>query len=394
MGRNIGKIRVCNVDEEGRFGGPERRIVQVARAVKTYGVDTHVVYPIYDSEIFSKEISGAGINKTPLAITRLSKEKKILARYLAFFLVEVFCLFRFFRKHKFDLIHVNGSYQFKVAIAGKLSGIPVVWHLNDTKMQAIVKNICIKIAKYCASGFIVAGQRVYDFYIRGTKLEQKPYTEIHAPVDVNVFDPESVSADSKVIQSHGTKIVTVSGINPTKGLEYFIEMASKLQAEHRDLCYFVAGAEFSSQKQYYQYLKDLIFQSKLTNKKLSFLGMVNDVPALLQAADICVFTSISEASPTSIWEAMSMGKAIVTTDVGSVNQYIVDGISGFVVPVKDVDALFEKVDILIKNPLLRKKFGQKARLVAEKNLDISIAAAKHASFYKRIVENTKDGKIK
>jgi len=36
-------ILVCNVDEEGRFGGPERRIVQVSNALKAYEVETHVV---------------------------------------------------------------------------------------------------------------------------------------------------------------------------------------------------------------------------------------------------------------------------------------------------------------------------------------------------------------
>ena len=381
-------IQVCNVDEEGRFGGPERRIVQVAEAAKKHGVETHVVYPKYDSDIFHQELLKAEISNSALAITRLSKEKKILARYIIFFFIEIARLWRFFKKNKFDLIHVNGSYQFKVAIAGKLSGLPVVWHFNDTMMQAIVKNICIKISRYCATGFIVAGKRVYDFYIRGTNLEKKPFTEIHAPVDTSAFDPKRVLPDDRVNKISGVKIVTVSGINPTKGLEYFIEMASKLIADHDDLHFFVAGAEFSSQQHYYQSLKDLIASTHLTSDQLLFLGMVDDVPSLLQAADICVFTSISEASPTAIWEAMAMRKAIVTTDVGSVNQYIEDGISGFVVPVKDVSAMREKVDILIANSSLREEFGNRARLIAEKKLDISIAAEKHASFYRRILVST------
>jgi len=39
-------INICNVDEEGRFGGPERRIVQVAAALIECGVHTHVLYYI------------------------------------------------------------------------------------------------------------------------------------------------------------------------------------------------------------------------------------------------------------------------------------------------------------------------------------------------------------
>lgn len=378
-------IRVCNVDEEGRFGGPERRIVQVAKALKQHNVETHVVYPNFDSERFAQEIARAGISSTDLSITRLSKEKKILARYTLFFPVEIIRLCHFFRKHKFDLIHVNGSYQFKVAIAGKLAGIPVIWHLNDTGMDAIVKTVCTVLAQYCASGFIVTGKRVHDYYIRGTALEKKPSFEIQVPVDTTVFDPKNVVPNKRVSQAQGIKIVTVSGINPTKGLEYFIEMASNLVQQHKDLVFFVAGAELSSHQKYYQNLKNLLASTKLTSNNFLFVGMIDNVPSFLQSADIFVFTSLSESGPATVWEAMSMGTAIVTTDVGSVNQYIEDGVSGFIVPIKDAKALSEKVSLLLDNPALRQKMGARARTVAKKNLDISIAAEKHASFYRRIL---------
>ena len=82
---------------------------------------------------------------------------------------------------------------------------------------------------------------------------------------------------------------------------------------------------------------------------------------------------------------MSMGKAVVTTNVGSVNQYIEDGKSGFIVPVKDAEALSRKVEILLNNENLRNAMGKEARKTAKKYLDISIAAKKHADFYKKIL---------
>ncbi|QTA93601.1 glycosyltransferase family 4 protein [Desulfonema magnum] len=379
------KINVCNVDEEGRFGGPERRIVLVAKALKQHNIDTHVVYPKCDSDKFSQELSRAGISSSALNITRLSKEKKILARYVFCFFIEIFRLFIFFRRHNFDLIHVNGSYQFKVALAGRLAGIPVIWHLNDTKMDMIVKKICLFISKYCASGFIVTGKKVYEYYIRGTSLEKKPHFEIQVPVETTVFDPSHATPDKRVSQAHGRKIVTVSGINPIKGLEFFIKMASNLARYHSDLVFFVAGAEFSSQKTYYEYIKDLVASSNLTDKNFKFVGMIDNVPAFLQSADIFVFTSVSESGPATVWEAMSMGKAIVSTDVGSVSEYIEDGVSGFIAPIRDVGALCEKVEFLLENPDLRQKMGEKARIIAQKNLDVSLAAQKHAYFYRKIL---------
>lgn len=378
------KIKVCNVIEEGRFGGPERRIVLVAKVLKEREIDTHVVYPNFDSERFSREIARASISSTPLGITRLSKEKKILIRYTLFFPVEILRLRFFLREHGFNLVHINGSYQFKTAIAAKLAGIPVIWHLNDTQMDVVVKKTCRFLAKYCASGFIVTGSRVYDYYIRGTALEKKPFVDIQPPVDTAVFDSHKAGRNKTLDRLSGRKIVTVSGINPTKGLEYFILMASKLIRKYNDISFFVAGDELTSQRKYYKYLKDLLVSSGLTNDNFTFVGLIDDVPSFLQSADIFVFTSNSESGPTAVWEAMSMAKAIVTTDVGAVNQYIEDGESGFIVPTKDVELLAKRVGLLLDDPALRQKMGNSARRIAEKELDASIAAEKHAYFYRKI----------
>lgn len=77
----MSRIRICSIDEEGRFGGPENRIVQVAKALKQHGVDTHVVYPQYDSEKFAEELSQAEISNSALNISkhhRIEQRKKCL----------------------------------------------------------------------------------------------------------------------------------------------------------------------------------------------------------------------------------------------------------------------------------------------------------------------------
>jgi len=86
---------------------------------------------------------------------------------------------------------------------------------------------------------------------------------------------------------------------------------------------------------------------------------------------------------------MAMGKAVVTTDVGSVTQYIEDGISGFIVPAMDSKALAAKVEELINNQTLRKEMGANAQSVAKKYLDVSIAAEKYAMFYETILNQNK-----
>jgi glycosyltransferase involved in cell wall biosynthesis len=115
--------------------------------------------------------------------------------------------------------------------------------------------------------------------------------------------------------------------------------------------------------------------------------MIDNVQSFLAGADIFVCSSITEAGPMTVWEAMSMGKAVVTTDVGSVRQYIEDGISGYIVPVGDTKALINKVQDLILSPELAKRMGMVAREVAKEKLDVLPAAQKYADFYKQVLFN-------
>jgi len=382
----VSRLQICNVDEEGRFGGPERRIVQVAKALQSLGVDTHVVYPELDSVEFKKQLQAHGVLSTQADITRLSKQGRILFRYLLRFPLELLNMISFFRKNQFDIIHVNGSYQFKTALAGKLSGTPVIWHLNDTYTPALVKMVFNVLACKCATGFIVAGKRVYDYYLSNLQVQEKPVNEIHAPVILEQFNPVLYSQRAVNDVSKEIRIGTVSGVNPAKGLEYFVEMVAQLAEIYPDQKYIVAGAMLDSQKTY-----STMIDSKMdelgVRDRIEFVGFVTDVPKFLSQLDICVFTSVTEASPTSIWEAMAMAKPVVTTDVGAVSQHIKPGETGFIVPVADIKGLTDSIVKLIQNPSLREKLGKAARAAAKNTLSLEAAAFKHKEIYQDVIQS-------
>lgn len=387
-----GVLRVCNVDEEGRFGGPERRIVQLAHAMRPHGIETTVVYPMLDSDAFAAHIAKHGVQAIELDITRLSLQKRILIRYAVRFPLEVAMLVRLLRRERFDLVHVNGAYQFKVAIAARLAATPAVWHLNDTHGPKSLKAAFQLVARACAGGFIVAGQRVREYYLAGTMLDELPCQEVHAPVNLDVFDPNRFGSASPEAQGadgqRKLRIGTVSGVNPVKGLEYFVEMAAALLATNPEIEFSVAGATLKSQKAYHEFILQRMAALGLKPGQIRFVGLVEDVPAFLSKLDICVFTSVSEASPTSVWEAMAMAKPLVTTDAGSVRQHVEDGVTGFVVPVRDVRQLVSRVQQLVRDEELRAAVGEAARLAAAEHLSIESAAASTSQFYRRTCTST------
>jgi len=283
-----------------------------------------------------------------------------------------------------NIVHCNHSWQIKGVLAAKLARKPVVWTIHETHMPALINIIFKFLAVNFCDAFITAGERARAYYLGDQRFSKKQIMEIQSPVDTSVFDPEKVKEDSEIAGYPGLKIVMVSNINPIKGIEYFIEMASILNEQHSGLNFFVVGSRLESQRRYSESLSQMV--NDLGLKNFHFYGPSDNIPSVLKAADICVCSSISEASPISVWEAMSMAKPIVSTDVGDAARFIKNGENGFVVPIKDSVALAEKVSLLIENTGLREKLGQKVRDVAVRNLDVNICAMRHAQFYKEIMK--------
>jgi len=303
--------------------------------------------------------------------------------YILFFLPELFSLYNYLRRENIKLVHCNCPWQIKGVIAGKMARAKVIWHLQDTFMPGIIRILFNLLSLFSCDAFIVAGTRVKRYYLDGKKGISRKTVEIQAPVDTLHFNPESVLPDDTIAHNPGITITTVGNINPIKGIEYFIEMAHLLNRNYRNLSFYVVGPYLDSQKQYSRHLARILNQYQLKN--VHFYGNCDNVPGILKATDIYVCSSATEASPMSVWEAMAMQKAIVSTNVGDVRRFINDGENGFLVPPRDAEALAKKVGMLIEEEGLREHFGKRARATAVKELDVGICASKHRNLYVEVM---------
>lgn len=378
-------LRIANILEDGRYGGPQARTVLICEKMNNTKFAASVVFPRNESELFHEKLSIKGIKNKRIGLHRLTKQKTQLVKYTALFIPELFTLYNLFKREHVDIVQCNGAWQIKGAIAGTLSGAKVVWFLNDTQMPILLRMIFRRLALLCCDAVIANGNRVKKYYLDDLRLLSIPFEVIQSPVDTSVLDPERVKEDQKISDYPGLKIITVANINPIKGIEYFVDMASILNQRYNNLNFFVVGPHFASQKAYSDKIVRMAQKYDLDN--LHFCGSSENIPSVLKAADVYVCSSIAEASPISVWEAMGMGKAIVSTGVGDVAKFIKDGESGFIAPRKNADALAEKVGIFIENMDLRKKVSANARKIAIENLDVNICVKKHAEFYRKIMND-------
>ena len=156
-------------------------------------------------------------------------------------------------------------------------------------------------------------------------------------------------------------------------------MAKILDEHFQNLAFVIVGSVFTNQENFFRSVKNLSDQLKFSS--FYWAGYRADPRALLNKFDVYVCTSVYESGPMTIWEAMSMCKPIVSTDVGDVSLYIKDQENGFIVPVGDSVKLASRVSQLIKDPSLRVKFGEISRQIAQKHLNIVKCGERHLEAY-------------
>lgn len=120
---------------------------------------------------------------------------------------------------------------------------------------------------------------------------------------------------------------------------------------------------------------------------IKWLGYRTDVKELLKECHIMAFPSYyMEGLPKSLIEANAIGRPIITSNSVGCKETVIDGYNGFLIQPKDVDALTDKLDLLISDKELRAKMGKNARKYAEEYFSIEVVKERHLSIYDELVK--------
>jgi glycosyltransferase involved in cell wall biosynthesis len=106
----------------------------------------------------------------------------------------------------------------------------------------------------------------------------------------------------------------------------------------------------------YESLKTLICQLQL-GRNIRLLGSVDDIPSLLSAIDLGVFSSRLEGCPNGVLECMAAGLAIVGTDIPGIREAVGPAGYPFLAPLGDAETLAERIITLALHPELRSQLG-------------------------------------
>ncbi|WP_025880858.1 glycosyltransferase family 4 protein [Segatella baroniae] len=179
------------------------------------------------------------------------------------------------------------------------------------------------------------------------------------------------------------KVILTARMIVEKGIFLLTEAAERLRSKYEDNVEFllVGGLDDHPGAITEQQLKETC-----DGKYIQWLGYRTDVCDLLKQSHIVAFPSYyMEGLPKSLIEADAIGRPIITSNSVGCKETVVDGVNGFLIKPKDVDALTEKLDLLISNTELRQKMGRESRTYAEKSFDIEVVKEGHLNIYDELI---------
>ncbi|MCS7152042.1 MAG: glycosyltransferase [Endomicrobia bacterium] len=175
-------------------------------------------------------------------------------------------------------------------------------------------------------------------------------------------------------------ITTIGAFKPQKNLSDFIHMVRKvcnILSEHKLQFIIVGDGEQRSK---------LVVLAKKLNvlNKIKFLSWYYDIRGLFAITDIFVMTSLWEGLPRAAVESLVSGVPVIAYAVDGLNDIIISGVNGFLIPPKDLNTMIEKVVLLLKNESLYKEIKKRTTQTIDNTFDIDYMVLQQENLLKLI----------
>ena len=162
-----------------------------------------------------------------------------------------------------------------------------------------------------------------------------------------------------------------------KGVYEYIEAAQRVKQLYPEVRFLLVGGTDDNPGS----VPDTYLRSMVSKGILEWPGKVSNVQDYLRESSVFILPSYyREGVPRSTQEAMALGRPIITTNVAGCRETVEDGINGFLVPPRNVNALVDAMTRFIENPQLITMMSKQSRRLAEERFDIRKQTEKLVSF--------------
>ncbi len=384
------------------MSGRKVRVLHVITRLIRGGADENTVYTVemmdperYETDLlagYGSEVSGfSDVVRNRTTIMRdLVRAPHAIRDFVA-----LYKMIRLMRNGRYDIVHTHTAKAgFLGRIAARLAGVPHVVHtlhgvtFHD-HIHPVVRRLYVwleKIAAPFCDVMISVGEDVKRKYIAEAIGRRDQYVTIPSGMNTQPFrearENPDVSRDPRR-REHGFSdddlvVGMVSRLESRKGYRYLFEAIERLAPQHPNLKVLVVG-EGNQRAEL-----EAMAVSKGLAGRIVFAGYRADVAETIAVFDVAVLTSLWEGLPRVLVQYSLLEKPIVTFEVEGSREIVEDGANGFVVGLKDVDALVDRLDRVLSDPVMREEFGRISRRRVEGRWDVELMVDRITHVYEDV----------
>jgi glycosyltransferase involved in cell wall biosynthesis len=170
----------------------------------------------------------------------------------------------------------------------------------------------------------------------------------------------------------------IGRVTQIKRPDRFLDVVSEIKKRHINLDFFIAG-----DGELLEVCRERIIAENLPVK---VLGWQSNIEKVLSATDIVVLTSDNEGTPLSLIQAGMAGLPVVSTNVGSVPEVVLDCVTGLITSL-NVQEISDALEKLVGSEGLRTKLGTAAQEFTLANFGVQRLVHNHELLYKKLLSN-------
>ena len=365
------KIKILHVIDSLGIGGMERVVIDVANGLNPARFEQVVCCISRRGEAADELRDGVHC----IDLGKGDEADRVMPLKLA----------RLIRRERPGIVHSQSWSGVDATLAKLLSpGVKLVHsehgrNYSDLRRQPLARRLARRGVYQLANAVFAISGEVREFYCRQTGFPAERMQVIPNGIDVRRIDQADASGIREELGIAPDDFVfgTIARLDLTKDTITLVRAFAAVALPRRDpkLKLLIAGdGEQRARLEEFVSLMDL-------NRVVIFTGQRRDVPRLLRAMDVFALSSVSEGMPLTVLEAMAARLPVVATAVGALPEMIVEGKTGFLVPMRHAVAMSDKLEEFIANRQLAKTFGEAARHKVEREFTLERMLRSYAELY-------------
>jgi glycosyltransferase involved in cell wall biosynthesis len=363
-------------------GGAERGLTLTVRHLDRGKIEPEVAY-LWEPSPLRADLEAAGATVHALgarpgvrALAAVPRIRKLL------------------REGGFDAIHTQVLWaSITGRIAGRLTGVKVVSHIanvetggfRDRELDAGTARKARMLARldgwtgrHLVDRFVAISEAVKTDPIRGAGWDRAKIDVVRRGQEPHGLRERAAQPVDPAIADRGApSIVCVGRLSEQKGHRFLLEAMREVLAAHPEARLLMAGDGHLR--------RQLEEQAAPLGDRVAFLGIREDVPALLASADLFVFPSLWEGQGNALLEALTVGPATVATDIPSTRETVADGSEALLVLPANPGALAGAMVRALGDPGLAERLVTAARIRAQ-DYDIERTTRDLETVYARVLD--------